>query len=150
MPHFMLNREVLTPPGYAARSCILVKYQLPLLPHCFALCHEPGAGRPTHSSAKLMAFFVLEAERLANELVGDAQAFMLIHGGRSIRRRPNWHLHVFVVQNRLQKGLVYAVLGIKNAALILYYAMRRLLGLSQDKTSAPKRDRLRQTASVNR
>ncbi|MDR2127662.1 MAG: hypothetical protein LBP52_01150 [Burkholderiaceae bacterium] len=126
MPRFMLNHKVLKPVGYAERSCLLVQYELPLLKHCFILCHEAAAGQP--AAADLMAFFLAEAERLARESVGDAQAFMLIHSGRSIRKRPNWHLHVFVVQHRWQKAWVYGVLGAKNAALVVYYAARKVLG----------------------
>ncbi|AXI02850.1 hypothetical protein HYN46_08365 [Aquirhabdus parva] len=72
---------------------------------------------------------MLEAERLAFNSVGDSQAFMLIHSGRSIRKRLNWHLHVFVVQYRWQKAWVYSILGIKNASLALYYAIRKILVL---------------------
>lgn len=117
----MLDREVLKPTGYTARSCLLVKYRLPLLPHCFILCHEPSTDSPESSPASLMEFFMSEAQRLAEESVGDSQAFMLIHSGSSIRRRSNWHLHVFVVQHRWEKAWVYSVLGIKNTYLALYY-----------------------------
>lgn len=115
VPRFMLDRQVLVPPGYAERSCVLVTYRLPGLRHCFVLCHKPkGRSAP---KADLMSFFATEAERLAYEAVGDAQAFMLIHSGSSIRKRPNWHGHVFVVQRRWQKAWVYAVLATKNLAL---------------------------------
>jgi hypothetical protein len=135
MPSFMLSREILAPAAYAERSCVLVKYRLPFLPHCFVLCHEPSSERAQPSSAALMEFFMSEAERLACESVGDSQAFMLIHSGNSIRKRPNWHLHVFVVQHRWQKAWVYLVLGIKNASLALYNAARKACGLS--KTQRP-------------
>ena len=119
----MLDRQELAPPGYAERSCVLVRYRLPGLPHCFVLCHEPGAGSAT--GAELMAVFLAEAERLAHAAVGDAQAFMLIHSGSAIRKRPNWHLQVFVVQRRWQKAWVYTVLGVKNFALALHDAIAR-------------------------
>jgi hypothetical protein len=127
VPRFMLDRHVLVPAGYAERSCVLVTYRLPGLKHCFVLCHEQQVHQT--SSADLMAFFIAEAERLALGAVGDAQAFMLIHSGRSIRKRPNWHLHVFVVQRRWQKAWVYAILGLKNFALAIHDAARRLIGI---------------------
>jgi hypothetical protein len=125
MPRFMLDRQILMPPGYAERACLLVQYRLPGLRHCFVLCHEPRGQPP--SDAELLAFFLSEAARLAHDAVGDAQAFMLIHSGRSIRKRPNWHLHVFVVQHRWQKAWVYTVLGAKNFGLAVYnlFAVRR-------------------------
>ena len=120
----MLDRQVLVPAGYAERSCVLVKYRLPGLRHCFVLCHEQQT--PPAASADLMTFFIGEAERLALASVRDAQAFMLIHSGSSIRKRPNWHLHVFVVQHRWQKAWVYTVLGAKNFALAVYNCFARL------------------------
>lgn len=147
MPRFMLNREVLEPDGYAERSCVLVKYRLPFLRHCYVLCHEPSPESPESSPALLMTFFMSEAERLADEAVGDTQAFMLIHSGRSIRKRSNWHLHVFVVQHRWQKAWVYSVLGVKNAALALYFASRKAFGLpGQTPNLSFKRTRLRRSA----
>ncbi len=131
MPRFMLDREVLVPPGYAERSCLLVKYRLPLLQHCFVLCSEVSTERAKASRVELLSFFLSEAERLACEAVGDGQAFMLIHSGSSIRKRPNLHLHVFVVQYRWQKAWVYTILGAKNAALACYSGIRRLLGRKQ-------------------
>lgn len=117
MSKFMLNRKVITSKTYAERSCLLVQYQLPFLQHCFILCHDPVSGELYRSTSELMSFFFLEAQRLAFESVGDSEAFMLIHSGSSIRKRSNWHLHVFVVQYRWQKAWVYSVLGIKNIAL---------------------------------
>jgi hypothetical protein len=140
MPSFMLNPEVLQPPAYAAQSCVLVKYRLPLLRHCFVLCHEPSVEDQEPVPVELMAFFLAEAERLAYETVGDSQAYMLIHSGASIRKRPNWHLHVFVVQRRWQKAWVYSVLGIKNAALAACHATVRLLPESM-KASNPSIER---------
>lgn len=147
MPRFMHNREVLEPTGYAERSCVLVKYRLPFLRHCFVLCHEPSPENPESSASLLMTFFLSEAERLAAESVGDAQAFMLIHSGNSIRKRSNWHLHVFVVQHRWQKAWVYWVLGVKNIALALYSAMCGAFGLpNQTPDPSFKRTRLRRSA----
>ena len=119
----MLDRQVSAPPGYTERSCVLVQYRLPGLRHCFVLCHDPAAG--SMPDADLMLFFLAEAERLALAAVGDAQAFMLIHSGSAIRKRQNWHLHVFVVQRRWQKAWVYTVLGIKNFALAIYQLFAR-------------------------
>lgn len=124
MPKFMLDRDVLVPPGYAERSCLLVKYRLPFLRHCFVMCHEPTSSGIALSRNDLLEFFLEEAERLALELTHDHQAYMLLHSGASVRRRANWHLHVFVVQHRWQKAWVYCVLGAKNLGLAVYAALR--------------------------
>ena len=117
MPSFMLDRKVLQPAGYAERSCVLVAYRLPLLKHCFVLCHDEEDGVKEELQPELMAFFLSQASVLAWSAVGDAQAFMLIHSGTSIRKRGSSHLHVFVVQRRWQKAWVYTVLAMKNIAL---------------------------------
>jgi hypothetical protein len=120
----MLDRQVLLPPGYPERSCLLVSYRLPWLRHCYVLCHEPASDGPAVSSIELMSFFLQQAEQLATDAVNDPQAFMLIHSGVSIRKRSNWHMHVFVVQHRWQKAWLYALLGIKNLALVAASAIR--------------------------
>jgi hypothetical protein len=78
------------------------------------LCHESSTAQADSARDELLRFFISEVERLARESVGDSQVFMFIHSGRSIRKRANWHLHVFVVQHRWQKAWVYTILGVKN------------------------------------
>ena len=112
---FQTQRQVLVPAGYAERGCVLVRYRLPGLPHCYVMCHEPMAEPGVAGRADLMAFFIGHASRLALDAVGDDQAFVLMHNGASIRKRANWHLHLFVVRRRWQKAWVYAILAVKNA-----------------------------------
>jgi hypothetical protein len=111
---FQTHRQVLVPAGYAERDCLLVRYRLPGLPHCFVLCHEPMTAPDLEGRADLMAFFIAQASRLALDAVGDDQAFVLMHNGAAIRKRANWHLHLFVVRRRWQKAWVYAILALKN------------------------------------
>ncbi|MBO9685240.1 MAG: hypothetical protein J7598_01390 [Mitsuaria chitosanitabida] len=105
-----------------------MSYRLPWLRHCFVLCSEVGKepGDEIGDAAKvdLMAFFLIEAQRLAQTAVGDPEAFMLIHSGRSARKRSSWHLHVFVVRTRWQKAWVYTILGVKNLVLASGLALR--------------------------
>ena len=117
MPRLMLDRRVTKPAEYAARSCALVRYRLPLLRHCFVLCHEPTEQEGQVPRPELLAFFLAEAERLAAEAVGDPKAFVFVHSGASIRKRPNLHAHVFVIEHRWQKAWLYSVLAAKNIAL---------------------------------
>lgn len=126
MPRFMLDRTVQTPPGYAERGCVLVSYRLPLLRHCFVLCHEASLVRPDPPIHELLQFFSSEASRLAEQTVNDSEAFMMILSGRSVRKRANWHLHVFVVQHRWQKAWVYTVLAVKNVGLCCYRGVAQL------------------------
>ena len=114
MPGFQMQRQVLVPAGYAERDCVLVRYRLPGLPHCYVMCHEPTAPPDVGGRAELMTFFIGQASRLALDAVGDDQAFVLMHNGAAIRKRANWHLHLFVVRRRWQKAWVYAILAMKN------------------------------------
>lgn len=119
----MFKRALSVPPGYAERGCLLVSYSLPLLPHCFVLCHDETSPGPQQDKAELLSFFVGEAERLAQDFAGNPDAFLLIHSGAAVRKRPNWHLHVFVVRHRWQKAWVYMVLSVKNASLALWHGL---------------------------
>jgi hypothetical protein len=116
---YRTHRQVLVPAGYAERDCVLVRYRLPGLPHCYVLCHEPMAVPDLPARADLMAFFIAQASRLAQDDVGDDQAFVLMHNGAAIRKRANWHLHLFVVRRRWEKAWVYAILALKNLAVAL-------------------------------
>ena len=116
---FDTRRQVLTPAGYAERDCVLVRYRLPALPYCYVLCHEPLAAPDAAGRAALMGFFMAQASGLAQAAVGDDQAFVLMHNGAAIRKRANWHLHLFVVRRRWQKTWIYAILALKNLAQAL-------------------------------
>ncbi len=113
---FQTQRQVLMPAGYAERECLLVRYRLPGLPHCYVMCHEPISAPDVRGRADLMTFFIAQASRLALDAVGDDQAFVLMHNGAAIRKRANWHLHLFVVRRRWQKAWVYTILALKNLA----------------------------------
>ena len=111
---YRTHRQILVPAGYAERECVLVRYRLPGLPHCYVMCHEPMTPPDSGGRGELLAFFTAQASRLALRDVGDDQAFVLMHNGAAIRRRANWHLHLFVVRRRWQKSWVYAILALKN------------------------------------
>ena len=116
--HFMLDRSLCRPPGYSERGCLLVSYRLPLLAHCHILCHEGERYGPANA-AELLTFAIAQATELAQRETGDREAFMLIQSGHTVRKRGNWHVHIFVIERRWQKAWLYLILGLKNAALAL-------------------------------
>ncbi len=122
---FQTQRQVLTPAGYAERECLLVRYRLPGLPHCYVMCHEPMSVPDVRGRADLMTFFIAQASRLALDDVGDDQAFVLMHNGAAVRKRANWHLHLFVVRRRWQKAWVYTILALKNLVQAIATAFGR-------------------------
>jgi hypothetical protein len=120
----MLDRQIITPPDFTERSCTLVKYRFPLIRHCYILCHEPTLSSDLPDTNALLAFFFKRAEQLAAQDVGDPQAFLVAFSGATVRKRPNWHLHVFIVRTRWEKAVVYSILGLKSLLLAVY----KLLG----------------------
>jgi hypothetical protein len=122
MRQLMLRRRVTVPAAYVAYNACLVSYELPLLKHCFIVCAGQQAEQ---DEGQLLTFFWGEAQRLAAQHVGDAQAFVFIYSGSTVRKRANVHAHMFVVQHRWQKTLVYTLLATKNFALLLQSSVNR-------------------------
>lgn len=120
----MWRRQVLTLPEFEQRDCLLVKHRLPGLPHCYVLCHRPPL--PPESwpqREQVLGFFLSQAHRLANEAVGDPEAFLLVYSGASIRKRAGLHVHLFIVRSRWQKAWAYGILGARNMLLALGQAL---------------------------
>lgn len=117
------NRRIASPPGYAERECRLVSYAMPGLRHCFVLCHEPTD--PAHPAIdySVMDFFMGEAHALSRGITGNPHSLVVIHSGGLVRKRPNLHMHVFVIRRRWQKAWLYLLLaGIHSVS-----ALRRAL-----------------------
>jgi hypothetical protein len=62
----------------------------------------------------LLAAARVHASRLAQAATGDAGNFTLIHNGDGLARRPKPHVHIVCASSRLQKALIYFLIGIKN------------------------------------
>jgi hypothetical protein len=72
-------------------------------------------GLPTlDEEAEMCGLALCEARRLGRELLGDEEAFALIHSGRANRRVAGWHVHIALVAGRWQKAWLYFVLWGKN------------------------------------
>ncbi len=125
---FQTRHQVLVPAGYAERDCLLVRYRLPGLAHCYVMCHEPMTVPDLGGRAELMTFFIAQASRIALEAVGDDQAFVLMHNGASVRKRANWHVHLFIVRRRWQKAWVYLILALKNLTVAVLTARAGAVG----------------------
>jgi hypothetical protein len=115
---FMGRREIVTTPELSRLGWIRVDYSLPLLRHCFVFCSETDNQGDLTSVQRF-------AEELALTHMGDRGAYMLLVSGASARRRPNFHVHVFLVRSRWQKAWVYAVLSLKNVAICLMPSLGR-------------------------
>lgn len=119
----MLKREIIVPPGFAERSCSLVKYRLPLLHSCYVLCHEPSGSQVHQDPSLLMDFFISQAQRLAQENVGDPHAFLLLHNKTPFWKRSSLQAHVFVFVVRKPWEKAWACVNVKNLALATIHAL---------------------------
>ncbi len=103
---------------YHRHGCCLIHYQPPLLKDCFILCQDTHP--PKVSEDDFMQFTLCEAQRLSKQITNSPQNFILIMSGVNIRKRENWHAHIFIVKNRWQKAYTYQLLAVKNLSLSLY------------------------------
>lgn len=127
---FMLNRKIITPKLFEERGCRLVSYQLPLLKHCFVLCADYQIDQTyyqvnyqachTQKQNELMVFFIEEAEKLAEKITGNSQCYLIAFSGNQVRKRPNLHIHLFIIETRWQKAMVYSMLAGKNWAQLIW------------------------------
>ena len=76
----------------------------------FVLVDEHGEYRPE----ALIAAARREAERLALRVTGDRSKFTLIHNGGALARYPQPHVHIVCARTRMQKALIYLLIGIRN------------------------------------
>lgn len=103
---------------YKEFNCCLIQYHFPLLKQCYILCYEPTS-KSLITEDQLLAFAQSEAQRLSLQQTNSSQNFILAISGINIRKRENWHIHIFIVKNRWQKAYAYQVLAMKNLGLSL-------------------------------
>lgn len=129
------NRKVDAPPGYAERDCRLVSYRMPFCRHCFVLCHSPSD--PAHPAIDytVMDFFMGEAHALSRSITGNPHSFVVIHSGGFVRKRPNLHMHVFVIRRRWQKAWLYLLLATIHTTSALRRALLRPFCIGRTRTS---------------
>lgn len=119
-----MKNKTLSQPSekYKEFDCCLVHYQVLHLKHCFILCKQNTIHIP---EAQLLDFTYLEAQRLSLHYTQHPNQFILVLSGQKIRRRENWHTHIFIVNNRYQKALVYQILAIKNFGLFAFNVIKK-------------------------
>lgn len=115
--NFMLNPVISIPPHYDAKRFCLLSYELPFLKYCFVICTHYQAHITTFSPTDF-GFINDDAQRLSQQCVGNADCYLIIFSGQAIRRRENAHAHIFIVEKRWQKALVYSLLASKNWGLM--------------------------------
>ena len=56
----------------------------------------------------------MPAAKRGHDLLGDPEAFTVLHSGYSARREKGWHIHIVLLGNRWKKAWLYLVLAGKN------------------------------------
>jgi hypothetical protein len=76
----------------------------------FVLVDEDGDCPPE----TLIASARREAESIALRVTGDRNKFTLIHNGGALARCAMPHVHIVCARTRMQKALIYLLIGLKN------------------------------------
>jgi len=97
-------------------NCQLLTYSLPFVKRCFVIFNERD---DKDNINNLLGFSYEQAKVLSKQYSGEPEAFVLLISGNSIRKRDNWHVHIFIVTTRIQKAWLYFLLGIKSFALAI-------------------------------
>lgn len=97
--------------------CVLYQIRRDLIPNYYVLAFPKSQGQPSVAEVvEMMSTGTRYAQELAQQLLGDAEAFTMIYSGYSARREKGWHIHIILLGNRWRKAWLYWVLACKNLA----------------------------------
>ncbi|MGC2047567.1 MAG: hypothetical protein WA635_03000 [Gallionella sp.] len=109
----------------SGRSCHLTPIRNDLIRNYYLLAFPVEQGQPSSAEVtEMLNLGISYAQNLAEELLGDREAFTILYSGYSARREKGWHVHIVLLGNRWRKAWLYAVLAGKNLA--------QALGLKRD------------------
>jgi hypothetical protein len=63
------------------------------------------------------------AQKLAEDFVGDPEAFTVLYSGYGARREKGWHVHIDLLGNRWKKAWFYMILSGNN--LVQAFSLRK-------------------------
>ena len=116
-----MNKEITLETG---NKCELLRIRKDLIPNYYLLAFPKTQGEPSAIEiAEMLTLGVLHAQSLAQELLGDAEAFTVLYSGYSARREKGWHVHIVLLGNRWRKSWLYIVLSGKN--LLQAFGLRK-------------------------
>ena len=99
----------------SGNTCFLRHIKKELIPNYYVLFFPQENGEPTPNEVTEMFQVGVEyAQSLANQYLGDAEAFSILYSGYSARREEGWHIHIVLLGNRWKKAWLYFVLAGKN------------------------------------
>ncbi|MCF6192879.1 MAG: hypothetical protein L3J46_00910 [Kangiellaceae bacterium] len=101
----------------SGNSCQLLRIRKDLIPNYYILAFPKTQGEPSSEEvAEMLKLGTSQAQKLAEEVVGDPEAFTVLYSGYSARREKGWHVHIVLLGNRWKKAWLYMILSGKNLA----------------------------------
>lgn len=98
-------------------SCQLLRVRKDLIPNYYILAFPKTQGEPNPEEvSEMLTLGISHAQKLAEESVGDPEAFTILYSGYSARREKGWHVHIVLLGNRWKKAWLYMILSGKNLA----------------------------------
>jgi len=99
----------------SGHRCQLIRVRNGWIPRYYLLTFPAAQGEPgAREIAEMIEFGTTRAKALAEQAVGDPEAFGLLYSGYSARREKGWHIHIVLLGNRWRKAWLYFVLAGKN------------------------------------
>ena len=97
------------------KSCQIIRIRNEWIPKYYLMTFPRHQGEPSSLEiAEMVGLGTAKAKQLAQEAVGDPEAFGLIYSGYSARREKGWHIHIVLLGNRWRKAWLYFALAGKN------------------------------------
>ncbi len=107
-----MNKEIVLDTG---NICQLLRIRRDLIPNYYLLAFPKSQGEPSAEEiSEMLTLGTSHAQKLALELLNDAEAFTILYSGYSARREKGWHVHIVLLGNRWKKAWLYTVLSGKN------------------------------------
>ncbi len=101
----------------SGNSCQLLRIRKDLIPNYYILAFPKTQGEPNPEEvSEMLTLGTSHAQILAEEFVGDPEAFTVLYSGYSARREKGWHIHIVLLGNRRKKAWLYMILSGKNLA----------------------------------
>ena len=108
----------------SGRTCELIKIQRDMIPNYYLVAFPISNGKPhAVEITEMITIGINKAKEIANEILGDEEAFTILYSGYSSRREKGWHIHIVLLGNRWKKSWLYLVLTFKN--LLQAFGLRK-------------------------
>lgn len=104
----------------SGNRCRLIPIRNDLIRNYYLLAFPKDQGGPSAEEiTEMLTLGINHAQVIAEDVLGDKEAFTILYSGYSARREKGWHIHIVLLGNRWRKAWLYALLSSKNLAQAL-------------------------------